>query len=326
MNRPFFENSSTWVKLALLVAISTAALVLVPLLIMGIFQWCFDFSAADLNAVNEIIEELTKISMNSGLSPDEAAKYGFDLLPQYLPNYQHMVYAKWFLILSNQLSLLIAGSIFLWIVYKKPLSVIASCPANVKMYALSAALLLLVMPLVGLIGEWNRNIYIPWQNLQNWLLAPEIQSGIYTLSFTDIHSTSELILMVIFIGVVTAIAEELVFRAALQNILLQSKMNAHLAIFIGATLFSLIHFQFYGFFVRLLLGLVLGYLYYWSKDIRSSILAHALNNSLAIVVAYKTGSMTDEIPDQNNLVLLISTALAAVVVWQITTIGKAEKN
>ncbi len=193
------------------------------------------------------------------------------------------------------------------------------------MYVLAAALFLFAMPLVGFIGEWNRNIYIPWPALQNFLLDPEIKSGIFTLCFTDIHSVGELVLMVFFIGIVTAIAEELLFRAGLQNILLQTKMNPHAAIWLSAAIFSLIHFQFYGFFVRLLLGVLLGYLYYWSKDVRTSMIAHALNNSLAIVVAYNTGSMGEEIPGGDNYIaLIVFSAMAVGVIWQINKIRLKE--
>ena len=324
MTRPFFENSSVWVKLAMLVGITIAGLIIVPLLLMAVFYWVFDFSPNDLNAVNQVIEEITQMSRNTGLSPDEAAKYGFDLLPQYIQNYQHLEYAKWFLILSNQLSLLISGIVFLFIIYKKPSQILSPNKVNPKMYLLASVLFFLVLPLAAMIGEWNRNIYIPWRELQNLLLDPEIKSGIFTLTFTDIHSTGELLLMIFFIGIVTAIAEELLFRGGLQNILLQTKMNPHLAIWIGATIFSIIHFQFYGFFVRLLLGVLLGYLYYWSKDIRTSIIAHALNNSLAMIIAYNTGNMNEEVPGNKYMVVLIFSVLATLAIWLITRIRMKE--
>jgi membrane protease YdiL (CAAX protease family) len=326
MTRPYFENSPLWIKLALLIGITLLGLIIIPALLSGVFYLFFDFSPNDLNSVNQIIEELTQMSRNTGLSPDEAAKYGYDLLPQYITNYQNLEYAKWFLILSNQLSFLISGMVFLLILYKKPLQIISPVKANGNMYLLATALFFFVLPLVQLIGEWNRNIYIPWENLQNMLLDSEIKIGIYNSTFTDIHSVGELLLMIFFIGIVTAVAEELLFRAGLQNILLQTKMNPHVAIWLGAAIFSLIHFQFYGFFVRLLLGVLLGYLYYWSKDIRTSIIAHALNNSLMLIAAYSRGNTNEDLPAADNYFVLIAfSAMAVAVMWRINKI-KPEEN
>ncbi len=325
MTRPYFENSPLWIKLALLIGITLLGLIVIPALLSGVFYLFFDFSPNDLNSVNQIIEEVTQMSRNTGLSPDEAAKYGYDLLPEYITNYQNLEYAKWFLILSNQLSFLISGIVFLLILYKKPLQIISPAKANGKMYLLATALFFFVLPAVGLIGEWNRNIYIPWENLQNMLLDSEIKIGIYNSTFTDIHSVGELLLMIFFIGIVTAVAEELLFRAGLQNILLQTKMNPHVAIWLGAAIFSLIHFQFYGFFVRLILGVLLGYLYYWSKDIRTSIIAHALNNSLMLIVAYSMGNANEEIPAADNYFILIAfSAMAVAAIWQINRIKPKE--
>ena len=51
---------------------------------------------------------------------------------------------------------------------------------------------------------------------------------------------------------------------------------------ITAFLFSFIHFQFYGFFPRFLLGLYFGYLLVWSGSIWVPVTAHFINNGLAV--------------------------------------------
>jgi len=50
--------------------------------------------------------------------------------------------------------------------------------------------------------------------------------------------------------------------------------------------FSLIHFQFYGFFPRLFLGALFGYLFLWSGNIWVPILAHVVNNGLFVLTAF----------------------------------------
>jgi uncharacterized protein len=60
--------------------------------------------------------------------------------------------------------------------------------------------------------------------------------------------------------------------------------NVHAAVWLTAIVFSVIHFQFYGFLPRVLLGALLGYLVIWTGSIWASILAHFANNALAFVL------------------------------------------
>ena len=53
---------------------------------------------------------------------------------------------------------------------------------------------------------------------------------------------------------IPAIGEELLFRGAVQRLFLRWVRNPHVAIWVTGTLFSFIHFQFYGFLPRMVLG------------------------------------------------------------------------
>lgn len=81
-----------------------------------------------------------------------------------------------------------------------------------------------------------------------------------------------------------AILEELFFRGALQNLLQRLGGGHHAAIWATAAAFSAMHLQFEGFLPRMFLGLLMGYLYYWSGSLTTSIIAHAVNNALALVL------------------------------------------
>jgi len=82
-----------------------------------------------------------------------------------------------------------------------------------------------------------------------------------------------------------AFGEELFFRSALQG-LFSRTMNVKLAVWIAAIIFSAIHFQFYGFVPRMLLGAFFGYLLAWSENLWLPILAHFANNVLAVIFFY----------------------------------------
>lgn len=100
----------------------------------------------------------------------------------------------------------------------------------------------------------------------------------------DVRPGALLINLLVF-AVIPAVCEELFFRGLIQR-QLGKIWKPWVAIFITATLFSLIHFQFYGFFARLFLGMVLGYLYYRSGSLWPSILGHFCFNAANVVLVY----------------------------------------
>ena len=90
----------------------------------------------------------------------------------------------------------------------------------------------------------------------------------------------------IVIALLPAIGEELVFRGMFQNEFFRGTRNIHLSIWVSAIIFSAIHFQFYGFVPRLLLGALFGYLYYWSGTLLIPMFAHFFNNAFGVIMIY----------------------------------------
>jgi len=66
----------------------------------------------------------------------------------------------------------------------------------------------------------------------------------------------------------------------------RSTGNLWVSVVVTSILFSAIHFSFYGFLARTALGLVLGLLYAYSKNLWIPILAHFINNAIAVVQVY----------------------------------------
>ena len=118
---------------------------------------------------------------------------------------------------------------------------------------------------------------------EEWCRAMEEQAEELTTGLLNSTGLFPTIINILLIGVLTGIGEEFFFRGGLQRMMLWCKVNPHAAIWITATVFSAIHFQFFGFVPRLLLGAFFGYLYWWSGNIWVNSFAHALNNSLVIV-------------------------------------------
>lgn len=89
------------------------------------------------------------------------------------------------------------------------------------------------------------------------------------------------------IGVLAPFAEEVVFRGAILRTLLglMSKKNHWVAIMISAAIFGLAHANVAQFVNALLLGLLLGWMYYRTKSLVPGILLHWVNNTMAYVLA-----------------------------------------
>jgi membrane protease YdiL (CAAX protease family) len=85
---------------------------------------------------------------------------------------------------------------------------------------------------------------------------------------------------------VPAIVEETFFRGTMQQLFISWFRNPWAGIIVTSILFSAIHMSYYGFLTRAMLGVVLGLLYYYGKSIWLNILAHFLNNAVAITLLY----------------------------------------
>jgi Predicted metal-dependent membrane protease len=93
-----------------------------------------------------------------------------------------------------------------------------------------------------------------------------------------------LILNLLLAGVLAPLIEETLFRGVIFGSL-QAYFGKWTAATISAAIFSGLHFQAYGFIPRFILGIALVYLYDKYKSLYPSVGLHALNNTVATVIA-----------------------------------------
>ncbi len=88
------------------------------------------------------------------------------------------------------------------------------------------------------------------------------------------------------VGILAPLAEEIVFRGAVLRTLLGmvSKKNHWVAIMISAAIFGVAHGNTAQFVNALLMGLLLGWMYYRTKSLVPGILMHWVNNTMAYVL------------------------------------------
>jgi len=95
-----------------------------------------------------------------------------------------------------------------------------------------------------------------------------------------------LLINIVIMAFLPAIFEEFLFRGTLQPLFTKWFANKHVAIIVTAFIFSAIHFQFYGFIPRFLLGIYLGYLLVWSQSLWLPIIAHFMHNATSLIFDY----------------------------------------
>ncbi len=187
---------------------------------------------------------------------------------------------------------------------------------------LGVALIFTILPLNNVLTEWNSNIKLP----ESMAALDEIIKSLSKLmqetleKMVNVSDISGLIINLIMIAGLAAFGEELLFRSVLQSFLVKKCKNAHIGILITSIIFSLIHFDIYGFLPRLVLGLILGYMFYYSKSIWVPMIMHFINNGTAVVLYYLnnievTNIDVDTFGQTNLLPLILSIIATAAIFW-----------
>ncbi len=204
-------------------------------------------------------------------------------------------------------------------------------------------LLLLIVCLLILVSmpfnDWliyiNKQIHLPdtMAALENWMIAAEERANTLMIRFLQMHTVGDYIINLLVIGVVASISEELLMRGALQPLFSRWIGNVHWGIWITAFIFSFIHLQFYGFFARMFLGAVLGYLYVYTSNLWVPILAHFFNNGAAVTFVYLTGqspnqtqSLFESTGQSLWFVVLGSFVMVILGLWYVKKQDKTDKT
>ncbi len=148
----------------------------------------------------------------------------------------------------------------------------------------AVAALLCSIPLMNCIIVWNDSWVLP--KSMAWARALEQAARQTTEVMLSGDSVGTLVVGLLIVGVLTGVAEELFFRGGIQKLLMCTRMNPHVAVWLTAAIFSVMHFQIYGLIPRMLLGALFGYAVWWSGSLWLSIILHTINNSLVVATTW----------------------------------------
>lgn len=158
------------------------------------------------------------------------------------------------------------------------------------------------LPAMNWLVSLNEAMTLPsWMGgMESWMRETEDAAAEATQRILDVNSVWMLIATTFVVGFMAGLSEEMLFRGTIQRTMQDSRLNTHVVVWIVAIIFSAFHLQFYGFVPRMVLGLWLGYLFLWSRNLWVPIIAHTLNNSTVVVFSYLTnkGFVPEGIADE----------------------------
>ena len=193
-------------------------------------------------------------------------------------------------------------------------------------------IMIIGMPAINLLAMWNAGIDLPqWLNsVEQWMKVTEESAEKLTEMFLSADNAGEFLINFLMIAILPAIGEELLFRGLIQRYLIEWLKNKHISVLITSILFSALHLQFFGFFPRLLLGVFFGYLLLWSRNLWLPILAHFINNGVAVIFYFVFGAEIveneiDSIGTESGTLFLAIGSLVLVTLL-VVSVYKEEGN
>ncbi len=132
------------------------------------------------------------------------------------------------------------------------------------------------------LADLTKYVVAHFPQIDKIALNMEILYNKQAAALSNISNWQEYIIALFIMAFFPAMFEEVFFRGAVQNLFSKWWRKPLLSIFVTAIIFSLIHMSIYLFLSRLLLGFVLGLMYHQTKNIWVNIVAHFINNGIAL--------------------------------------------
>ena len=229
---------------------------------------------------------------------------------------------------STFFAMALPAIIFARIVNRKPFSYVGFNSAiSGKQVFILIGIVLIGLILSAALSELNAMIPLS-KSLAQSFKAMEDEYDKEVFAIANMKTVQDYIISLIIIALLPAIFEEMLFRGCLQPVMINITKNALAGILITGILFSALHGSFYGFLPRFALGLILGYIFYFSKNLWLSIIFHFFNNALGITQMYalsKKGLLTQNAMNDDTLPLYYG-LIALVALYFAFKIFKKESE
>ena len=161
---------------------------------------------------------------------------------------------------------------------------------------------LLLSTLLVFSAMFALNIFVQWFPLENNMSD----------TFLGLSRNAVGIMGLAFFG---PLLEEVLFRGAIQGLLMRYFGRPWPAIVVAALVFGVFHMNPVQIVYATLLGIVLGWIYYRTGSLLSVIVGHVLNNSLAVVTTVAFGATEEEAVANSTAGIAGFVLFAALSVW-----------
>lgn len=151
---------------------------------------------------------------------------------------------------------------------------------KISLLLLIPIIVLLANPFIYKSTEWTRLL-----GLSEIMKESSIAQTQVIKAFLSLEGIGNFLFNFVVMAIMAGFCEEILFRGVIQKGLQRFFKNYHIAIWITALIFSLIHMEFEGCIARMVLGAIFGYLYVFTGNLWIPIITHAFYNGFTITVA-----------------------------------------
>lgn len=238
-----------------------------------------------------------------------------------------------FIQISSQIfTFVLPPILYAMLVKEQPFKSLGFNKSTILWLILGVAMMYAILPLNAVFGEWNANIKFPESLASFEKLMQDLQERATEVmeKFINVDTIGGLIINLFMIAGLAALGEELLFRSVIQTSLIKICKNAHVGIFIASAIFSLFHMEFYGLLPRLVLGLLMGYMYYYSRSIWIPMAMHFANNGTIVFLYYlnNIGAINIDVEsfgETNVGILMLSIVAMVALFWFTVKLNKKEE-
>ncbi len=175
-----------------------------------------------------------------------------------------------------------------WVlIYDKPLPHGLKIKSHITTEGFVATLLMVIiaLPMINALAAINEAMHLPeWLSaLEENFRTTEDRAMEFMEALLNTDSVGTLFINLFVIAVLPAISEEVLFRGVLQNEIERITQKPIISVLTAALVFAALHYQFYTFLPRVALGIMLGLVYIWSRNLWVPIALHFFNNGLSVL-------------------------------------------
>jgi len=246
--------------------------------------------------------------------------------------YHNIDFLRALQILQGVLVFIVPSALAVYLLYSSNDKVIpGKWHFTISFFLIAVVAIILSQSFISWTAYFNQQLQLPqaMDGLSDWIASKEKETLELTNLMINTSDWKQTLITVFLIAVLPAIGEEWLFRGLIQRELMNIFKSGHWAVLITAIIFSAIHIQFLTFLPRFILGLILGYMMLYSRNIWMPITAHFSNNLLAVVLyAFFQNKEIPQPDTQSPGTISIIISLVAIITLIISTrqLGKRQST